>query len=123
MEKNSLFPIPLLTPALFRRLHTSHQNVDIEIWVAPEQSGSNDAFGKRWTSKRWTELYFGAGIRRLFIFAECHWYIRMLPLNGKKAAIVMHESGISLDFSSLVITADYLCCFIFQTNQRQRYSN
>lgn len=59
MEKNFLFPIPLLTPALFRRSHTSHQNVDVEIWIAPEQSASNDAFGKRWTGKRWTELYFG----------------------------------------------------------------
>lgn len=72
-----LFPIPLLTSALFRRSHTSHQNVDVEIWVAPEQSGSNDAFGERWMSKRWTELYLataaGKGltaIRRLSVFAS-----------------------------------------------------
>lgn len=79
MEKvYPLFPIPLLTLSRYSIARTSHQNVDVEIWVAPEQSGSNDAFGERWMSKRWTELYLataaGKGptaIRRLSVFTSC----------------------------------------------------
>lgn len=47
-----------------------------------------------------------AAIRRLFVFCvECRWCIRMLPLNRKKTAFAMYESGVTLDFSSLGASA------------------
>lgn len=114
-----VIPILLLTPRVIPLLaYMSHQNVDVEIWVAPEQSESNDAFGERWVGKRWTGLHLATGKGRAFsdfsffrwlslvcnIHIHMYTYIRMLPyywVGRKQHLWCANRDFCNFNFSSL----------------------